>query len=88
MMPLLVAQGKDASQGMAGALEDPAALLRIYMRHGRLSEAAKLAIRCLHSWQMQVPSALLQNAAHGGPVNVATLTFLRHKFQPSQPAVL
>jgi hypothetical protein len=34
---------------MAGATADPAALLRIYLRHGRLVDAAQLATHHLHA---------------------------------------
>ncbi|KAK9796306.1 hypothetical protein WJX73_000064 [Symbiochloris irregularis] len=39
--------------GMAGGLADPAALLRLYLAHGRLQNAAQLAIQHLTSWQKQ-----------------------------------
>jgi len=39
---------------MAGAAADPAALLRIFMRRGRLEDAARLALTHLHAWQTQV----------------------------------
>ena len=40
--------------GMAGGLADPAALLRLYLAHGRLQSAAQLAIQHLTAWHKQV----------------------------------
>jgi hypothetical protein len=37
--------------GMADAAADPAALLRLYMQHGRLLDAAQLAVSHLDAWQ-------------------------------------
>lgn len=45
----------DASRGMAGSAADPAALLRVFMRRGRLEDAARLALAHLRAWQTQVP---------------------------------
>jgi hypothetical protein len=39
--------------GMAGAAADPAALLRVYIKHGRLLDAAQLAKDHLEAWQRQ-----------------------------------
>ena len=39
--------------GMAGSKADPAALLRLYLAHGRLQEAAQLAIQHLTLLQEQ-----------------------------------
>jgi hypothetical protein len=39
--------------GMAGAAADPAALLRVYIQHGRLLDAAQLAKDHLEAWQRQ-----------------------------------
>lgn len=44
---------------MAGSAADPAALLRIYIKRGRLEDAASLALTHLHAWQTQVTLALL-----------------------------
>lgn len=43
---------------MAGSAGDPAALLRLYMRHGRVRDAAQLALRHLHAWRTQVSHSL------------------------------
>lgn len=40
--------------GMAGGVADPAALLRLYLSHGRLQNAAQLAIQHLTTWHKQV----------------------------------
>jgi hypothetical protein len=51
-------QAEDAGAGMAGSAGDPAALLRLYMRHSRLRDAAQLALRHLHAWRTQVKKRL------------------------------
>lgn len=57
-------QDGDASRGMAGSLADPAALLRIYIKHGRLQDAAMLALSHLHAWQSQVSKDTLLHRSH------------------------
>ncbi|KAF6256777.1 hypothetical protein COO60DRAFT_79428 [Scenedesmus sp. NREL 46B-D3] len=39
--------------GMAGAAADPAALMRVYVKHGRLLDAAQLAKDHMEAWQRQ-----------------------------------
>eukprot|EP00879_Flechtneria_rotunda_P024557 GHRR01026037.1.p1 GENE.GHRR01026037.1~~GHRR01026037.1.p1 ORF type:complete len:204 (-),score=76.85 GHRR01026037.1:351-962(-) len=48
---------------MAGTGADPAGLLRVYLKHGRLVDAAKLVRGYLESWQMQGPLLRGQAAA-------------------------
>lgn len=50
-------QEGDPSKGMAGSAADPVALLRIYIKRGRLEDAASLALTHLHAWQTQVTFA-------------------------------
>lgn len=47
-------QVQDASKGMAGSQSDPASLLRVLIRHGRIEQAAALALQYLRAWQTQV----------------------------------
>ncbi len=47
-------QVQDASKGMAGSQADPAALLRVLMKHGRVEQAAALALQYLKAWQTEV----------------------------------
>ncbi len=54
VISLPLVQGEDASKGMAGSLADPAALLRLYVKHGRLRDAAMVALSHLQAWQSQV----------------------------------
>ena len=49
-----VAGRADGAAGMAGAGPDPAALLRLLLRHGRLEEAAHLALYFLDHWDLKV----------------------------------
>jgi hypothetical protein len=49
--------------GMAGGPDDPAALLRVYIRHGRLADAANLALAHLAAWQAANPLARCKPAA-------------------------
>ncbi len=53
-LALVAIQEGDQSSGMAGSAADPAALLRIYIKRGRLEDAASLALTHLHAWQTQV----------------------------------
>ena len=39
---------------MAGSQADPAALLRVLMKHGRMEQAAALALQYLRAWQTEV----------------------------------
>ena len=39
---------------MAGSQSDPAALLRVLMKHGRMEQAAALALQSLRAWQTEV----------------------------------
>ncbi|BDA47676.1 probable nuclear pore complex protein Nup160 at C-terminar half [Coccomyxa sp. Obi] len=57
-------QEGDPSKGMAGSAADPAALLRIYIKRGRLEDAASLALTHLHAWQTQVVD--VERQRHGG----------------------
>lgn len=45
---------------MAGGPGDPTALLRVYLRHGKLLEAASLARTFLSAWLLEVRAALSQ----------------------------
>ena len=54
MLLWLGMQVEDPSRGMAGSSADPTALLRIYMKRGRLEDAATLALTHLHAWETQV----------------------------------
>lgn len=48
------AQVQDARKGMAGFQADPAALLRVLMKHGQMEQAAALALQYLRAWQTEV----------------------------------
>ena len=39
---------------MGGRAQDPAALVRTYLQHDRLEDAARLAMHYLTAWQAQV----------------------------------
>ncbi|WIA39183.1 hypothetical protein OEZ86_005308 [Tetradesmus obliquus] len=45
--------GTGIAGGMAGAAADPAALMRVFIKHGRLLDAAQLAKDHLEAWQRQ-----------------------------------
>ena len=47
-------QVQDASKGMAGSQVDPAALLRVLMKHCQVEQAAALALQYLRAWQTEV----------------------------------
>ena len=47
-------QVQDVSKGMAGSQADPAALLHVLMKHGRMAQAATLALQYLRAWQTEV----------------------------------
>ena len=47
-------QVQDASKGMAGLQSDPASLMRVLMKHGRMEQAAAFALQYLKAWQTQV----------------------------------
>jgi hypothetical protein len=47
-------QVQDASKGMAGSQSDPASLMRVLMKHGRMEQAAAFALQYLAAWQTQV----------------------------------
>jgi len=47
-------QAGDKVKGMAGGPGDPVALLRLYMRHGKLAEAGNLAQTYLRCWLREV----------------------------------
>jgi hypothetical protein len=57
-----------AAGGMAGGPDDPAALLRVYARHGRLADAAELALAHLAAWQAAGPLARCKPAADWMPL--------------------
>ena len=57
-------QGEGPASGMAGSMGDPAALLRLYMKHGRLRDAAQLALSHLHAWRTQVSRPLACSVLH------------------------
>ena len=42
-----------AAKGMGGSKVDPAALIRVYVKHDRLQDAALLSMRYLNAWQTQ-----------------------------------
>lgn len=54
--------------GMAGAPDDPASLLRVYLRHGRLEDAASLALEHLSAWQATNPLQRCKPAAAWMPL--------------------
>jgi hypothetical protein len=62
------APSSSSSGGMAGAPDDPAALLRVYVRHGRLDAAAELALEHLAAWQGLNPLARCKPAASWVPM--------------------
>jgi hypothetical protein len=49
--------------GMAGGSADPSALLRLYLRHGRLAAAAALVLDHLAAWQRRGPLERARGAA-------------------------
>ncbi|KAI8463323.1 MAG: hypothetical protein J3K34DRAFT_495752 [Monoraphidium minutum] len=57
------APGSGGGGGMAGGPDDAAALLRAYLRHGRLEDAAGLALDHLAAWQAANPLARGKPAA-------------------------
>ena len=59
----LLAQVQDASKGMAGSQADPAALLRVLMKHGRVEQAATLALQYLKAWQTEASFWLLPSTS-------------------------
>jgi len=62
------ASSSSAAGGMAGGPEDPAALLRVYLRHGRLDDAADLALEHLSAWQGANPLARCKPASSWVPL--------------------
>lgn len=44
---------KGGRGGMAGGTADPAALLRLYIQHGKLEEATRLTVQSMSAWRMQ-----------------------------------
>jgi hypothetical protein len=52
-----------APGGMAGSAADPAALLRVYLQHGRLLEAGELVLEHLAGWQAVRPLERTKSSA-------------------------
>ena len=86
-------QVEDPSRGMAGSAADPAALLRIYMRQGRVEDAAMLALTHLHAWQTQVTITccwgLKKHQAYGSkPVHEGVSRLKSYMFISSRSATV
>ena len=64
---------------MAGSQNDPASLMQVLTRHGRLVQAAELALRYLSAWQMQVRKLHLISIGRHEPL--PTLVHLCHTLE-------